>query len=594
MRKFIAVLLSAMIMQLQVPLLWAADAAFVESVEIGDNSVTVNTDKPVQYEAFTSAEPARIVLELLGTRIKGDDKKIDGAVASRIQAVRAEQYQKTPLSIAHIILQLAQKAAYNITANGNSIKVELEPAAPGETVAAAPAASAPKAAKLEVSVTDAALAVPQKGGYVDILATMPHDPLTLDYDSADIRDVLNMLGARLGINMVYSDDVAGDITLRLSKVPFNEAFSTILSIRSLAATQKGSNILYITTQQSINAEKTNATLITRVFPLNYAKAVDAQSVISGVMKAEGRTGTVTIDPNSNMLLITDVASGLDSAARILGQIDKKPLQVLIETKFVEVNLNDASSLGVSWSYTAGNNLSGASNQTTIGQWTGTPVYEHDGTKVYDPMPTTSDAGGTGVSYPTIANDVTVGGFNIGYIFNGNYLNMTLNAAIKNGKAKVLSEPKVSTFNNNEANINVTTQIPYTTTTNTPGTSGVVITTSVNYITTGISLKVTPRVDIDGRVTMKLNPSVSQVSTTVATATGGAPGVDTRSADTMVMTKDGETTVIGGLIYDNNADTTYKVPLLGDIPLLGWLFKKHVTARQRLELLIFVTPHIIEG
>ena len=271
MRKFIAVLLSAMIMQLQVPLLWAADAAFVESVEIGDNSVTVNTDKPVQYEAFTSAEPARIVLELLGTRIKGDDKKIDGAVASRIQAVRAEQYQKTPLSIAHIILHLAQKAAYNITANGNSIKVELEPAAPGETVAAAPAASAPKAAKLEVSVTDAALAVPQKGGYVDILATMPHDPLTLDYDSADIRDVLNMLGARLGINMVYSDDVAGDITLRLSKVPFNEAFSTILSIRSLAATQKGSNILYITTQQSINAEKTNATLITRVFPLNYAR-----------------------------------------------------------------------------------------------------------------------------------------------------------------------------------------------------------------------------------------------------------------------------------------------------------------------------------
>ena len=594
MRKFIAVLLSAIIMQLQVPLLWAADAAFVESVEIGDNSVTVNTDKPVQYEAFTSAEPARIVLELLATRIKGDDKKIDGSVASRIQAVRSEQYQKTPLSIARIILQLAQKAAYNITASGNSIKVELEPAAPGETVAAAPAVPAPKAAKLEVSATDASLAASQKAGYVDILATMPHDPLTLDYDSADIRDVLNMLGARLGINMVYSDDVAGDITLRLAKVPFNEAFSTILSIRSLAATQKGSNILYITTQQSINAEKTNATLITRVFPLNYAKAIDAQAVITGVMKAEGRTGTVTIEPNSNMLLITDVASGLDSATRILGQIDKKPLQVLIETKFVEVNLNDASSLGVSWSYTAGNNQSGASNQTTIGQWTGTAALEHDGTKVYNPMPTTSDAGGTGVSYPTVANDVTVGGFNIGYIFNGNYLNMTLNAAIKNGKAKVLSEPKVSTFNNNEANINVTTQIPYTTTTNTPGTSGVVITTSVNYITTGIALKVTPRVDIDGRVTMKLNPSVSQVSTTVAAATGGAPGVDTRSADTTVMTRDGETTVIGGLIYDNNADTTYKVPLLGDIPLLGWLFKKHVVARQRLELLIFVTPHIIEG
>jgi type IV pilus assembly protein PilQ len=598
MRKFIAIALSALMMQLQVPLLWAADEAYVESVQVGKNSVTVNTDKPVQYETFTSAEPARIVLELLGTRIKGDDKKMDGSPDSRIQSVRAEQYEKTPLSITHIVLQLAQKAAYSVVADGNSVKVELD-----GSDSAAPAVqtqtAAPKTPRMEVSASAAAASAQPsaKGDYVDILANMPRDPVTLDYDLADIRDVLSMLGARIGVNMVYADDVGGDVTLRLDKVPFNEAFATILATRSLTATQKGSNILYINTQQSLAAEKTASVMATRAFTLNYIKAVDAQTVIAGVIKAEGRSGAVTVDVNNNMLLVTDIPSGLDSEARIIGQIDKKPQQVLIETKFVEVNLTDVSSLGVSWAYSTPNAINTTTGRmvdgTNIGQMSAVAYKDPSGNTDYYGSPMSSQSGGTGVSYPTISNDLTVGAFNLGYILNGNFLSMTLNAAVENGKAKVLSEPKVLTFNNNEAKMNVTTQIPYTTTTTTTSSGNVVQNTTVVYITTGISLDVTPRVDADGRITMKLSPSVSQVSSTVAEATGGAPGVDTRSADTIVMTKDGETIVIGGLIYDNNDDVLYKVPLLGDIPLLGWLFKKHVTNRQRMELLIFVTPHLVE-
>jgi len=168
----------------------------------------------------------------------------------------------------------------------------------------------------------------------------------------------------------------------------------------------------------------------------------------------------------------------------------------------------------------------------------------------------------------------------------------ISAAAKKGKAKVLSNPKVATINNKEANINITTQIPYATT-ETTGSTPPVLTTKVVFIETGIILKVTPTITSDGKISMRVNPSVSQPSPTI-TVVSGAPGIDKRSADTNVIVQDGETIVIGGLIYDTQSDYVFKIPLLGDIPILGALFRKKSTSRTRQELLIFVTPRIIEG
>ncbi len=199
------------------------------------------------------------------------------------------------------------------------------------------------------------------------------------------------------------------------------------------------------------------------------------------------------------------------------------------------------------------------------------------------------AGGTGVTLPA---NLVYGAFRLGKVASNYMFDAVITAAAKKGKAKVLSDPKVATLNNKEANINITTQIPYTTTETTASTPPT-LTTKVTYLTTGIVLKVTPTINSDGRISMKINPTVSQPSPTITPVAGGAPGIDTRSADTNVIVRDGETIVIGGLISDTQSEAVFKIPILGDIPLLGYLFKKKSMSRTRMELLIFVTPKILE-
>jgi type II secretory pathway component GspD/PulD (secretin) len=183
-----------------------------------------------------------------------------------------------------------------------------------------------------------------------------------------------------------------------------------------------------------------------------------------------------------------------------------------------------------------------------------------------------------------------GAFTFGRVTNNYFLSATLTAAASQGKVKVLSDPKIATLNGKKATIDITTQIPYVTSS---VTSTGVATQSVSYTMTGIKLEVTPTVNADGRVTMEVNPTVSQPSTVAASAgTTGAVATDARTAKTTVIVQDGETVVIGGLITDSVSNVVAKVPFLGDIPILGWLFKKKSVERTRVELLIFVTPKVL--
>jgi type IV pilus assembly protein PilQ len=180
---------------------------------------------------------------------------------------------------------------------------------------------------------------------------------------------------------------------------------------------------------------------------------------------------------------------------------------------------------------------------------------------------------------------------LGRITNNQLLNLTLTAAATQGKVKVLSDPKIATLNNQPANINVTTQYPYVTT-SIASTAGGAVSSQVTYVSVGIQLSVTPTINADGRITLNINPTVSQPSATAPTATGGAPGIDSRQAQTTVLIRDGETIVIGGLISDHNEVDDSKIPILGDIPILGFLFRSKHVARTRTEVLIFVTPKIL--
>jgi type IV pilus assembly protein PilQ len=428
----------------------------------------------------------------------------------------------------------------------------------------------------------------------DIMSRLPRDIVTLDFDNTDIRDVIRLLAAKAKLNIVFGPDVTGSLTLHLADVPFNEAFRTALSMMKLTTDQVGDNILRVITPAELTTQRTSSTAITKVYVLNYAKAAEVKAAIDSVRIAEGRAGSSTADVKTNTLIVTDTLEGQLSTENLIAQIDQRPRQVLIETKIIEINANSGINYGVQWDYQGSQQgrIGGQQGQTLIGTLTSPRAASSPTLAPLDQNANVISGVGaagrdTGVA---LASDRVFGALTMGRITNNFILNATLTAAASEGKAKILSEPKIATLNNQAASINVTTQIPYVTS-NVASTG--VQTQSVSYVTTGIQLTVTPSINADGRITLQVNPVVSQPSATAAGSTQtGAPAVDSRNATTTVLVRDGETIVIGGLITDTLQDTISKVPLLGDIPILGWLFKKKTKTRVRAELLIFVTTRIL--
>ncbi len=435
-----------------------------------------------------------------------------------------------------------------------------------------------------------------RGGRIsrDIISRMPRDPVTLDFDNTDVRDVIKLLAAKARINVIYGPDVSGSLTLHLNNVPFHEAFRTVLSMMGLTTDQVGENILRVITPAELTKQRTTSSAITRIFQLNYAKASEVKNTVDSVRGAEGRSGASTADVKTNSIIVTDTLEGLLATENLILQLDQRPRQVLIEAKLVEVLANSGLNYGIQWDYLGAErgSLGGKQGQTLVG---GLTSQNASAASTLNPIDQNANAipgvgasgRGTGVA---LAADRVFGALTLGRITNNYFLSATLTAAASQGKAKVLSDPKIATLNNQPATINVTTQIPYVTS-NVASTG--VQTQTVNYVTTGIQMAVTPSINSDGRILLEINPKVSQPSVSAAGSTlTGAPAVDSRDAKTTVLVRDGETIVIGGLINDSFQDTIAKVPLLGDIPILGWLFKKKTKTRVRNELLIFVTTRLM--
>jgi type IV pilus assembly protein PilQ len=582
MKKFIATFVTMLLLGQNPVLVFAVENAMVKSVRVSAESVYINTDRPVQYKAFTTEKPSRLVLELLDSKLTTlQEIPVNG---QRLSRVRTGQFQTSPASISRVVMDLSQKTSYEIIRKGTELVVMF--GARAQKLAAPAVKDAPSAVPAGVKVivpTDKPVemtleAAPLKPSDLNrentpvispkknysapasrnIMDNLSREPITLDYSDADVREVLDMMAAKANINIIYTDDVSGTVTLSLSKVPFEEAFKTLLSVKGLAAQQAGDNILRIAAPATFLSEQKKAMQQTRVFYLSYAKTEDVRAQVESVAAAEGRMSKCTSDISNNALIVTDTSLGLDSTARLIRSLDRVPKQVMIEVKLVEVSLDNSFDLGVNWNF-----------QNSAGQTVGV-------SNLPGPTPAGSTFGGALTFFGKISD----------YTFN-----TVIGAAVKKGKLKVLSDPKVATLNNKEATINITDQVPYTTTESAVGSGGATVTTQkVTYVPSGITLKVTPTINSDGRISMHLNPEVSQASGGSATT---PPNTNTRSTNTNVIVRDGETIVIGGLIRDSQSDDVYKVPILGDIPLLGMLFRKKSVARKRLELLIFVTPRIIE-
>lgn len=596
--------------------LCALGEATVKSVKVSSESVYIKTDEPVEHKAFMVSNPPKIVIDLMNTRLKTlEDIPAGGTFLKR---VRTGQYKTEPQSISRIVLELSQKIAYDVVKKGNDIMIVVggkifdkkikEKDSPNDKEVMKvilPEKSELLEAKLPI-ISVKTIAEKSKRTELkkkkateyskDIMGNLPKYPISLDYIDADIKEIINMMIAKIGINVIFASGVSGNITIRLNQVPFDEAFKIILNSNGFATQQVGDNILRIASPKVFMAESKKAMPQTKVFFLNYAKAADIKTQINSMAAAHSRIASCTVDELNNAIVITDTPMGLEEDARLIRNLDRIPKQVLIEVKLVEVALNNDFNLGIQWSAYGEKNgtyfgAGDGANPVAAGSYgSPSPVYsDYKSNKPGMAPPAPPSGGGTGVNLPA---NIIYGAFRLGKVASNYMFDAVISAAASKGKAKVLSDPKVATLNNKEAAINITTQIPYTTS-ETTGSTPPITTTAVTYITTGIVLKVLPIITSDGRVSLKLNPNISQVSPTVTVVAGGAPGIDTRSVDTSVIVKDGETIVIGGLIHDYKTEGEFKIPLLGDLPLLGWLFKKKTSTRERRELLIFVTPKILK-
>ena len=448
--------------------------------------------------------------------------------------------------------------------------------------------------------------------------------LSLNFQNIDVRSLLQVFADFTGLNVVVSDSVTGNLTLRLKDVPWDQALHIILQAKGLGERKDG-NVLWIAPRQEIIARERSELeaaksvqalepLKTETFQLNYQKAASVVALLTGatggVQQATPNTapvpypvlsnantgtstsrilsprGTVIADPRTNQIFVTDVPSKLTEIANFIHKIDKPVRQVLIEARVVEATSQFGSELGAKLGYW-NNNTPGAGNNPGVafgGNYLG--VAQATGQSLATGAALT-DTQFVNLPATTIANSV-LSGANPGTLaislFNAGanrFINLELSALEADGKGKVISAPRVITADMQEAHIEQGTEIPYQQATS----SGA---TAVSFAKAVLSLDVTPQITPDGNVIM--NVAVHKDS--VGQNTNNGPAINTNTVTTQVQVENGGTVVLGGIYSSTESNQTDKVPLLGDIPVLGYLFKTNSKSVQKDELMVFLTPRIV--
>ena len=415
--------------------------------------------------------------------------------------------------------------------------------------------------------------------------------VSINYQNGDVRALLRLMAEELGLNAVISETVTGTTTLVLKDVPADQVIDIIFQQKGLDMRKKGNIMLIaprdeIATREKLEFESRQQIndlepIQSEQFSLNYQKAVDVARLLSGVAVAGGapsqrlmsKRGNAVADPQSNILFVNDIPSKLEEIRKFIRAIDTGARQVMIEARVVEAQDQFNRDLGVRL-----NGLSAA--RTQLG---GSGIYGGGGT--YSPSgQVTNNA--LGVNLPSFTN---VGGTLAFSLFNASLtriLNLELAALETDGLGKIVSSPRVITANNVKAKIQDGTEIPYVTT----ATGGGVATQNVSFKTAALSLEATPQITPEGTVRMQLIVKKEEPDWTRAVL--GNPPIKTSTVETNVVVENGGTVVIGGVYITKKENVTEKVPLLGDIPFFGYLFKYQEDSGQRRELLFFITPRII--
>ncbi|WP_100658025.1 type IV pilus secretin PilQ [Alteromonas flava] len=413
-------------------------------------------------------------------------------------------------------------------------------------------------------------------------STYTGKPISLDFQDVPVRQVLQIIAQVNGFNLVTTDTVTGNVTISLSAVPWDQALDMILKIKGLGKRLEG-NILLIAPAEELTARETQelqsqqqvqslAPLKSASITVNYAKAEGLSEILkngSGGILSD--RGVVSVDERTNTLLIRDTQESIDEARRVVKELDIPVKQVLIESRMVTVRDNVDEELGVRWGFSDRQGDDGVSGSIEGADSIAGGVIPSITDRLNVNLPVTNPAGRIG--------------FQIASLVDGTILDLELSALESENKGEVIASPRITVANQQEAYIEQGTEIPYVQATS----SGA---TSVEFKKAVLSLKVTPHITPDNRIILDLVVTQDTRGETVSTSTGPAVAIDTQEISTQVLVENGETVVLGGIFQQTNTDDVTKVPLIGDLPVVGALFRNKSTIYQKRELLIFVTPKIM--
>lgn len=440
------------------------------------------------------------------------------------------------------------------------------------------------------------------GNYLEVVVTQPKvetkpqeksileksgKKISINFKDIPVRNVLQLIADYNDFNLVVSDSVQGNLTLRLDGVPWQQVLDIILQVKGLDKRIDGNVVLVapkaeldLREQQMLEKsrlEEELGDLSSEIIKIKFAKASEIAEMIGGQGAASmlSERGSLTVDERTNALLIRDLKENIDVIRDIIDTLDIPVKQVQIEARIVSVNEGNLDELGVRWGFTStnGNNTVGGSIESNLFQ---AGLLEGDNLPVDDFL--NVNLGATSATASSIAFQVAKLGSDL-------LLDLELSALQRESKAEVISSPRLITTNKKPAYIEQGTEIPYLESSS----SGA---TTVTFKKAVLSLKVTPQITPDNRLVLDLNVTQDRPGDVVKTGTGEAVAINTQRIGTQVLVENGETVVLGGIFQHSVTDTVDKVPLLGDLPLLGALFRRSYQQMGKSELLIFVTPKVV--
>jgi len=575
------------------------EIVFINTVEEGQSSiVSIESTQAVQYTAFKLLNPLRLVLDFskmdkgnLTSRIQ-----VDKGIVNSIRPIHFEEARVLRLEIV-----LNQSVDYEINKpEKNKLIVRLRSSGQvsGQEMAQAPSMKEAAPSKKEfykkslrgaASLLDEAQEASLNEDTCFPMLYGEKEVISLDFQNADVRNLFRIFAEISGLNVILSPEVGGSVNIRMMDVPWNQAMEIILTNSALGRECFGNNIVRVATKvvlaaeaSALVAEKNRAVadrtterdsqdLVTEVVRINHADITELSTSLTALRSAR-QDGRITVDTRTSTLILNDLRHHVNDMLEAIKILDIPTPQVLIEAKIVEISKSFTQELGIQWGLT-GEVISSAPGSLAINGSTNANTAADGSAFLVDLRQSTDIAGGSVSGF-----DLLLGG-----LLPGLDLNVRLEALEKQGKGRILSSPKVTTADNKEARIRSGKQIPYQVT----SAEG----NSIQFVDAELSLTVTPHVTSDNSVYMVIDATKNAADFTQLVGT--VPTITTKETHTEVLVGNGDTTVLGGIYESASTENKKAVPFLSKIPLLGFLFKSFADSDVITELLVFITPTIIE-